>query len=126
MRKLLLADADSINSDVLETALEGEGYNVVRVQSAEEWNQIAHRKSFHLILMDESFLGISKHLFSLSKESFKAFEHTPMIVMTEYPELVERGYKFPKKARFLLKPFHADEMFGQIRQIFFEEAVAVA
>lgn len=126
MKRLLLADADPINSMVLETALSSEGYKVTRVQSLDSWNQTTRQKSFNLIVMDESFLSVSRHLFDLSKESFRAFEGTPIIVMTEYPELVEFRYKFPRKARFLLKPFQAEEMFGLIRQIFFDGAVAVA
>jgi len=126
MKKLLLADADPINSEVLQTALAGEGYRITVVHNLDDWNQIANKKSFNLIIMDETFLSISRHLFDLSKEAFRAFESTPIVVMTEYPELVENRYRFPQKARFLLKPFHADEMFSMIRQIFFEGAVALA
>lgn len=126
MKKLLLADADPINTEALKAALIGEGYKVFSVGSLEQWNQMVHEKSFSLILMDESFLSMSKHLFSMSKEAFRPFENTPTIVMTEYPELVEYGYKFPRKSKFLLKPFQAEEMFNLIRQIFFEESVAVA
>ncbi|MBI4399034.1 MAG: hypothetical protein HY586_07890 [Candidatus Omnitrophica bacterium] len=123
MKKLLLADADSIHSEVLATALAGEGYLVFGARNTRAWSQAATRHKFHLILMDESFLGLSRHLFELSWEAFKPFEKIPLIVMTEYPELVERRYKFPQKANFLLKPFHADEMFGLIRQVFFEETM---
>ena len=126
MKKLLLADADPINSVVLQAALAGEGYHVTAVHSLDDWNYAAHGKPFNLIIMDETFLSISKHLFDLSKEAFKAFENTPIIVMTEYPELVENRYRFPRKARFLLKPFQADEMFHMVRQIFFDGAVALA
>jgi len=126
MKKVLLADADPINIEVLGAALMGEGYRITSAGTLDQWNRIVHEKSFHLILMDESFLSISKHLFSLSKEAFQPFEKTPLIVMTEYPELAEYGYKFPKRAKFLLKPFQAGEMFSLIRQIFFEESVAVA
>lgn len=126
MKKLLLADADPINSEVLRTALTGEGYRVTVVHNLDDWNSAANRKSFNLIIMDETFLSISRHLFDLPKEAFRAIENTPIIVMTEYPELVENRYRFPKKARFLLKPFNADEMFSMIRQIFFDGAVALA
>ncbi|MBI4972048.1 MAG: hypothetical protein HZC17_09520 [Candidatus Omnitrophica bacterium] len=126
MKKLLLADADSLNSEVLQIALMGEGYRVTRVQSIESWNELSSKKPFHLIIMDESFLSLSKHLFELSKDAFRFFEKTPMIVMTEYPELVECRYRFPQKARFLLKPFQAGEMFSLVRQVFFEDALAVA
>lgn len=126
MKKLLLADSDPANSVVLQTALAGEGYRVTAVHNLDDWNQVVYAKSFNLIIMDETFLSISKHLFDLSKEAFRAFENTPIIVMTEYPELVEKRFRFPKKARFLLKPFHADEMFSMARQIFFDGAVALA
>ena len=126
MKKLLLADADPINSEVLQTALTGEGYRVTVVHNLDDWNEVANTKSFNLMIMDETFLSISKHLFDLSKEAFKPFENTPIIIMTEYPELVENRYRFPRKAKFLLKPFQADEMFNMVRQIFFEGAVALA
>lgn len=121
-----MADADPINSEVLEIALRGEGYLVRRVSSIEEWNEVVHRKAFHLIVMDESFLVLSRHLFSLSKDAFRAFERTPVIVITQYPEFVEHRYKFPIKARFLLAPFQAEEMFNLIRQVFFETQAMVA
>lgn len=123
MKRLLLADADHNHAQALEIAIQGEGYRVIRVHSPEEWDQVTDKKSFDLILMDESLHSISRYLFSLSKEAYKTFEKTPVIIMTEYPELAEFRHKFPQKARFLLKPFQAEEMFGLIRQIFFEETV---
>ncbi len=121
MKRILLADLDPYNAQVLEMALLGESYHVTRVHTLEEWTSVLETKSFSLILMDESFLEISRELFALSKKAYKKLERTPSIIMTMYPEIMEHRHKFSLKAKFLLKPFQASEMFLMMKQVFFEK-----
>jgi len=122
MKRVLLADADRSNAEVLAMALKGEGYELLLAHSLEEWIEILDKKNMDLILLDESFLTISRLLFSLSKKAYKKLQKTSLVIMTLYPEIIEHRQKFPQKAKFLLKPFHADEMFMVIRQVFFERS----
>jgi DNA-binding response OmpR family regulator len=114
--RILIVDDDAIVIKSCTRILEGEGFEIKCVDSADKALAIIKESTFDLLLID---VIMPKHggLY-LMKELRKQLSSVPLIVMSGYhtPETVSEVHKLGAD-QFISKPFRPDELLKTIRQV---------
>ena len=115
-RPVLVVD-DSLTTRMLEKSiLESAGYDVDVASSGEEGLDLAHRKSFALILCDVEMPGIDGFTFVQRIRSDPALRHTPAILVTSRsaPEDRQRGRDVGAHGYIVKSEFNQAELLNLI------------
>jgi DNA-binding NtrC family response regulator len=114
---VMVVDDDERGRWVTARMLRDEGYNVIEARSAEQaLERLADATEVQVVLTDLAMPG-GLHGLELAKMTVAAAPWRRVILMTGYdkllPQLAETGTRFP----LLMKPFSADQLARQIREV---------
>src|SRR5688572_30648120 len=88
-RQVLFVEDTADTRDLVEFALQGEGFTVVTAQTADEGLALARTQPFSLILLD---IGLpDKDGLELCREIRRFDQQTPILFYTAFAELLDRN-----------------------------------
>ncbi len=114
MRILIVDDEESI-TEILQLILEDEGYTVDTASSGQEALSLAESQ-YDLVVLDIDLHDISGD--QVAKVILKRHADVKIVLMTGYPEFVERIWALDIDiADILVKPFSPDVLQTLIREV---------
>ena len=118
MPKILVIE-DEINIQKLaEANLTASGYQVLVAGNGEEGLELAGLKHLNLILLDLRMPGMSGWDVLMVFKADRRLQRIPVIIMTAIvPEAEEFKIRGMRAAGYLTKPFSADELMRQVKQV---------
>jgi len=116
--RLLVADDDIINLQIMRNYLFAEGYSVVTAISGAEALDNICREEFDLVLLDLMMPGMSGHeLCGEIRRRFNIFQ-LPVIILTARYGISELVAGFESGANdYLIKPTHREELLARVRTL---------
>jgi two-component system sensor histidine kinase ChiS len=116
--RLLVADDDIINLQIMRNYLFAEGYFVVTAISGAEVLDYICREEFDLVLLDLMMPGMSGHeLCGEIRRRFNIFQ-LPVIILTARYGISELVAGFESGANdYLIKPTHREELLARVRTL---------
>lgn len=118
--KVLLAEDNKINREIIETILEKKGFNAVSVKTGKEVLQCMRQQYFDLILMDVKMPVMDgfQATREIRKQEDTTGEHIPIIAMTAYAEN-EKKKKCLEAGMdsYISKPIKTEKLWQVIRNI---------
>ena len=118
MPKILVIEDESNIQKLAKANLAASGYQVLVAADGEEGLRLAQQEHPNLILLDLRLPGMSGWDVLMVLKTNRKLQKIPVIIMTAtIPQSGE--YKFPsmRTAGYLVKPFSADELLRQVKQI---------
>ena len=108
MTKILVVDDDISIQEVLEIALENQGYKIKKAYKISEAKKLLYSEIFELVILDIK-LGNQSGL-DLLRFISKEFSHVPVLMITAYadPKTAVEAMKLGAKD-YIPKPFDIDE-----------------
>lgn len=118
MKKILVADDDTTIADLLQQALEAEGYETYQATQALRFYDVVMERRPDLILLDllMPYLEGEDELHLLQMNP--ATQHIPVIVVTALQEAKQEEEKFRQLGvvEIVTKPFDLDKLVAIIRR----------
>lgn len=112
---ILLADDDTVLSDLLKTFFEQEGFKVTQVFDGQSAVDFAQKESFALIILDV-MMPIMNGFDTL--RALRQFSHTPVIMLTARGEDIDRIVGLEMGADdYLPKPCNPRELVARVRAV---------
>lgn len=116
--KILIADDEPVNLQVLINYLSLEHYDVVAVASGEEALKAVKKEQFDLLILDVMMPRVSGY--DVAKKLRKRFSLTelPILILTAKNQLVDRMTSFEVGANdYLAKPCDKEELLARVRTL---------
>ena len=110
--RILIADDEKGYVEVLATALELNGYQVVKAFDGEECLMKAHLESFNLILLDVHMPKLDGYEVIKNLTQIPHLKHTPVVFLTGYnttPDNIAAGYLYGG-TEYWKKPLSPEEL----------------
>lgn len=112
---ILLADDDTVLSDLLKTFFEQEGFSVVQVYDGQSAVEFAQKNSFALIILDV-MMPVMNGFDAL--RALRQFDQTPVIMLTARGEDIDRIVGLEMGADdYLPKPCNPRELVARVRAV---------
>jgi len=114
--RVLVVDDDPANLDLLEQALEGEGYDVLVAVNGEKGLELAKQSQPDLILLDVMMPGINGYETCRSLKADEGTRSIPVIFLTSLnePDAVIEGFR-AGGVDYVHKPFQKKEVLVRVR-----------
>jgi two-component system cell cycle response regulator DivK len=114
-RLILVVEDDSANRDYARAVLEGEGFEVESVESAEQALVLLRRRTPHLILMDIQLPGMDGLELTRLLKADPATEPIPIVAMTgQTMPIHQRAAMAAGCAGFIGKPATPSALTGEV------------
>jgi CheY-like chemotaxis protein len=114
--RILVADDDSIMARMIESALQRQGYDVVRARDGAEAVSLVARQPFDLILLDLQMPVMDGFDTCRSLRSDGRLADVPIILLTAQSNAQQvRDRSVPGVTDYLLKPFGVAELRARVR-----------
>ncbi len=115
--KIMLVDDEPINTDVLQTYLEGEGYrNFITTSESVKALEIMQRKKPDVVLLDLMMPEVSGFDILTSMRADKVLQHIPVVILTSSDDAETKLKALQLGAMdFLAKPVDASELALRLR-----------
>ncbi|MGN0701515.1 MAG: response regulator transcription factor [Oscillospiraceae bacterium] len=109
MKTILVTDDDMHIGNLLEEALVGEGYSVLRAYSGTEAQLLLSKTKPDLILLDLMLLGLS------GEELLPQIRDIPVIVVSAKADTADKvGLLLGGAADYIIKPFELSELLARV------------
>lgn len=109
MKKILVIDDDIYIGDLLDEALMGAGYSVIRAYSGTEAVLLLPKEKPDLVLLDLMLPGLS------GEDVIKQIKDIPVIVVSAKADLADRvGMLLGGAVDYVTKPFELEELLARI------------
>lgn len=109
MKKILVIDDDIYIGDLLDEALMGAGYSVIRAYSGTEAVLLLPKEKPELVLLDLMLPGLS------GEDVIKQIKDIPVIVVSAKADLADRvGMLLGGAVDYVTKPFELEELLARI------------
>lgn len=116
MNKILFVEDDLQLANVVSVWLQGEGYEVTALATAEEAFSILSAQSFDLLILDWELPGAKG--VELSQEFRKSGGLAPVLILTGRSDLNSKVEGLDSGADdYLTKPFHFDELAARLKAL---------
>ena len=118
MAKILVIDDELNLRKLVKTNLAARGYQVAVAADGEEGLRLARLERPDLILLDLMLPGMSGWDVLMALKTNQKLRKVPVIIMTAAtPEGEEYKIRSMRAAGYLAKPFGADELTRQVKQV---------
>jgi adenylate cyclase len=114
---ILVVDDDLVNTTLLKSTLQSNGYEVVTAADGEEALEALKKKTADLILLDVHMPKMDGYAFILKKVADPAIAQIPVIVLTA-EAATERLFKRHGVKSYLLKPIDTKDLLSKLQAIF--------
>lgn len=116
-KKIVVADDEPEITELMETILQAEGYQVVSVPHGAQLPNIVLKEKPDLLLLDVLLPGIDGYSLQLQFAQQESTKNIPVIVLTALPATRSLFEKFEQVKAFISKPFNPDELTKKIKEI---------
>lgn len=108
--KILIAEDDDINRELIKEVLEGDGYDVVCASDGQELITLALSNKPDLIITDIQMPNMSGDTMIAMIEEYDDLVKTPIIVMTGMSEKDFKGLGVSKDINVIFKPVNIEKL----------------
>lgn len=116
-KKILVADDDDGVVELLQSAFENAGYDVVCSQTGFKLLDLVVRERPDLIILDVMMPGMDGYSFQLKLDENESTSMMPVIIITALPAARSLFEKFPQVKLFLNKPFDTAELLSKVKEL---------
>jgi DNA-binding NtrC family response regulator len=114
---IMVVDDDERGRWVTARMLRDEGYNVIEARSGEQaLERLADATEVQVVLTDLAMPG-GLHGLELAERALAAAPWRRVVLMTGYDQLLPQLAESEKRFPLLMKPFSADQLARQIREV---------
>jgi CheY-like chemotaxis protein len=117
-KKILIADDEEEIIELLRTALELAGYEVLGISSGSKLFELIENSKPDLLILDVLMPGFDGYSMQLHLSQYESTKNIPVIVITALPAARTLFEKFPQVKLFLTKPFNTDTIVKKVNEIF--------
>ena len=116
MARILLADDDRGQLDLVRRALEMDGHTVTTAEDGNEALAHLERAAFDVLVTDVQMPGLDG--IGLAEKARLLVPELRMVMMSGYPDVLEQGRQITGGAlRLLAKPFSIEQMRNEVRAL---------
>lgn len=116
-KKILVADDEEEILELIKTAFEREGYQVVSAIHGSRLISLIKTEKPDLLVLDVLLPGIDGYSLQLQLAQDEATKHIPVIIMTALPASRALFESFDQVKLFLPKPFEMDTLTSKVKEI---------
>lgn len=115
-KKVLIIDNDQDVLEIMQQALEYEGFESVTALDGEGYEQLIRKNEVDIVIIDFLLNGINGGEICHQIKESAAFKNVPVIIMSAHPRVIYSlgNYGCDK---FLPKPFDLSDLVDQINQL---------
>ena len=118
MARVLIIDDSPTEVHVLQTILDGNGYQVISADNAEDGIKLAHDEDPDLILMDVVMPGMNGFQATRALTKDPETESIPIIIVTTKDQETDRVWGLRQGAKdYIAKPVMEDELIAKITTV---------
>jgi DNA-binding response OmpR family regulator len=115
-KKVLIIDNDRDVLEIMQEALDYEGFDSVTAVDGEEYEQLIAVNDIDIVIIDYLLNGINGGEICHQIKCCPAFKHLPVIIMSAYPKVLQSLGNYGCDT-FLPKPFDLCDLVTQINQL---------
>jgi two-component system, OmpR family, alkaline phosphatase synthesis response regulator PhoP len=116
-KKILIADDEEEIIELIRTAFESCGYNIVSVTHGAKLLALIKKEKPDIILLDFMLPGMDGYSLLLQLEQDEFTKGLPVIIMTALPAAKALFEKLEQVKMFLTKPFEVDILLAKVNEI---------
>jgi DNA-binding response OmpR family regulator len=115
-KKILIIDDDVDVLDIMEVALDYEGFEVLTSPVADDYQNLIRKNQVDLIIIDYLLNGINGGEICHQIKCCPEFGHLPVIIYSAYPKVLQSLGSYGCDT-FIPKPFDLADIVGQITRL---------
>jgi len=116
-KKILIADDEEEIIELIKTALESCGYDVVSVTHGARLLALIKIEKPDMLILDVMLPGTDGYSLQIQLEQDEFTKALPVIVMTALPAARALFERFEQVKMFLTKPFEVDILLSKVKEI---------
>ncbi len=115
-KKILIIDDDTDVLDIMEEALNYEGFEVLISPVADNYENLLRKNNIDLVIIDYLLHGVNGGEICHQIKCNPEFDHIPVIIYSAYPKVLQSLGNYGCDA-FISKPFDLEDIVDQINKL---------